>query len=340
MKSLSLLVKPASGLCNMKCDYCFYREEMSQMKGFHQEIMSDAIMELLIQRACESADDYLQFTFQGGEPTLAGPDFYRRFTDRVKKIKKRRLQVSYSFQTNGILLDENWLSFFRENQVLVGLSFDGTAELHDRYRRNAKGGRTAGQVLAAWDLLQKEGIAANLLCVVTKQAARKPERVYRFMRKMGAEHLQFIPCMDFREACSVKQDLSPSAADYAYFLKGVFDLWYQEWTSGYYVSVRQFDDYICALSGRSPSTCSACGECGAYLVVENDGSVYPCDFYVEAERRLGNIADFSLEALRKGEKMKAFLSESAKGSRCKKCRFYRLCKGGCRHDYISVDISG
>ncbi|MCD7715768.1 MAG: anaerobic sulfatase maturase [Lachnospiraceae bacterium] len=342
MKTLSLLIKPASGLCNIKCSYCFYREELSHLQGVRPGIMSDEVLELLIQRACESAEDTLQITFQGGEPALAGLDFYRKFTELLRKTKKRNLRVSYSFQTNGLLLDEDWCAFFQENHFLVGLSFDGTADLHDRYRTDANGKGTSAQVLAAWQLLRQNRVDTNLLCVVTKQAAKRPGRIYHFMRDLGAEFLQYIPCMDFRTDIPVGQSLALAPADYAYFLKGLFDLWYQDWERGDYVSIRQFDDYLLALGGRRPNSCSACGECGAYLVAEHDGSVYPCDFYVEDRYCLGNIKEASFEELRYGENMKQFLQTPYKGSRCSAgiCRFYALCRGGCRRDSVTAETCG
>ncbi|MCD8023051.1 MAG: SPASM domain-containing protein [Lachnospiraceae bacterium] len=319
--------------------------------------------------------------------------------DSARRLKKK-LQVSYAFQTNGILLDKNWTALFRNYHFLVGLSFDGTDRLHDRYRVGPNGEKTAARVQAAWDLLCAEKVDTNLLCVVTGPMAKNPEKVYRYLRRMGAGFWQFIPCMGTAvdEPVAVAVETPPSVKktpnssdpvgvppmvrsiphldapvdvppiggnvshsddsvdassmvknaplrsldwtlepkDYAYFLKGMFDLWYQEWKRGHYVSIRNFDDYIHLLCGGNASACAACGDCGGYLAVEHDGSVYPCDFYVEDRWCLGNIYDSSMDELRYGDKMLEFLDETRQfhqnSHRCEACEFYRLCKGGCKHD--------
>ncbi len=215
MKELSLLLKPASGLCNMRCSYCFYREEAGRQTSFKQDIMSGETMELLCRRACGSAENYLHIAFQGGEPTLAGVDFYRRFTACMEACAHRGLRVDYAFQTNGLLLDEDWMSFFQKHHCLVGLSFDGTSQLHDQYRPDAEGKGTADRVLAVWKRLRDAKVDTNLLCVVTRQMAAKPERVYRYLKNMGAAYLQFIPCMDF--SAPDKGDLAGHSGQYSQF---------------------------------------------------------------------------------------------------------------------------
>ncbi|MCD7884890.1 MAG: anaerobic sulfatase maturase [Lachnospiraceae bacterium] len=347
MNELSLLLKPASGLCNMRCSYCFYREETASQTCFEQNIMSSDVMELLCRRACESAEKYLHIAFQGGEPTLAGVDFYRRFTALIEAFAPRGLHIEYAFQTNGLLLDEEWMEFFRKHHCLVGLSFDGMRQLHDQYRLDAAGKGTADRVQRAWKQLQDAKVDTNLLCVVTRRTAAKPERVYRYLKEMGAAYLQFIPCMDFSAPVTGTSDpgahsgtrentWSLKGDEYAHFLKGLFDLWYRDWKNGSYVSIRQFDDYIHLLCGERPSACSACGECGGYLVVENDGSVYPCDFYVEDDWLLGSIKEASLEELSCGEDMRKFQERSCgREEACRKCRYYVPCRGGCRHDWTS-----
>lgn len=334
MDNLSLLVKPASGLCNMACRYCFYRDEVEQYEGLQMKIMPEEIMTVMIEKACREADSALRITFQGGEPTLAGLDFFRRFVSLVREKKRRGTQVGYSLQTNGLLIDGEWADFLRENDFLVGLSYDGTARIHDTNRLDHMGSGTSELVEHAWRLLKERHVETNLLCVVTGQAARKPEQVYRNMKEMGAAYLQFIPCItpeDFRLWQSRPWQLSSEA--YGFFLKGIFDLWYRDWQAGNYISVRHLDDYIRLLMGNCPSSCAAMGQCGGYFVVENDGSVYPCDFYVSRERCLGNIRESSFEHMAKGEKMKDFLTETWKPEKCRSCSFYGLCRGGCRNDY-------
>lgn len=333
MDALNLLIKPASGLCNMECCYCFYKEELSHSHRIRPEIMKEEVMELLIKRACEETERWLHVTFQGGEPTLAGLDFFQRFTELVSQQKKPTLQVSYSLQTNGLLLDQNWAEFLYKNQFLVGLSYDGMPYIHDRNRVDHAGRGTAERVEEAWSLLQKNRVETNLLCVVTRQIAKKPGDVYRYMKKKGGRYLQFIPCIgpDREGEKPPKWALTPE--DYAYFLKALFDLWYQDWKNGSYVSIRQFDDYVNLLCGRHPSSCAAAGICGSHLVVENDGSLYPCDFFVDDNWCLGTVTERSLTEILTAGKAKQFVNERYLPESCKSCRYYGLCRGGCKNDY-------
>lgn len=337
MKELSLLIKPASGLCNMKCKYCFYKEELSHSQYVHMGIMNDETMEVLVERICREVEQRIQITFQGGEPTLAGLDYFRKFTELVNQKKSAGLEISWSFQTNGILIDENWAEFFRENHFLVGLSFDGMPQYHDRYRLDIQENGTAEQVLKTWRLLQKHRVETNLLCVVTKQTARKPERIYHYMKELGADFLQFIPCIQPLGRQENAGYNTLSSKEYAYFLSGLFDCWYKDWKNGEYVSIRQFDDYVHLLCGQMPSSCAACGRCGGYLAVENDGGVYPCDFYVNDRWYLGNICEEPLDKIFTSRKMQEFLTESQIPSKCEQCRYYILCRGGCKNDRKNTD---
>ncbi len=354
MDNLSLLVKPASGLCNMACRYCFYRDEMNRYKELDMRIMPEEMMELLIERACAEAKSSLRITFQGGEPTLAGLGYFRRFTELVREKKRRGTAVSYAIQTNGLLIDGEWARFFAENHFLVGLSFDGTPRIHDANRPDRVGADTASRVERAWKLLREHRVETNLLCVVTEQAAKKPQQIYRYMKGMGAVYLQFIPCIPPAEVCLEERrvqenqlfvqdipsgqtagwQLSPDS--YAYFLKAVFDLWYRDWQNGVYISVRQLDDYLNLLMGRYASSCAAMGQCGGYFAVENDGSVYPCDFFVSLDWYLGNVREASFAELAKSGKMTEFLTETYKPGKCRECAFYGLCRGGCKNDYYHM----
>lgn len=337
MKALNLLIKPASGLCNMKCSYCFYRDELSHSKYVIPGIMKEEVMRLLIKRVCEETQEKLQITFQGGEPAMAGLDYFRKFVAQMENRKKERLKVSYSFQTNGLLIDEQWAEFFQEHDFLVGLSFDGLPQIHDKFRLDGAGNGTAEKVQKTWELLNAYSISTNLLCVVTGLTAGKPERIYRYMKQMGGCFQQFIPCIEPLDRYRFSGAARLSAEDYAYFLKGIFDAWYKDWKRGDYVSIRQFDDYVHLMCGRVPSSCAACGRCGEYLVIENDGSIYPCDFYVRDEWYLGNIKDARIEDILRSSRMKQFREEDHRPSRCEQCRYYILCHGGCKNDCRDTD---
>ena len=332
MKTLSLLIKPASGLCNLRCKYCFYHDlEQHGAGGFG--LMDRETADCLIRRATEETEKHIQFNFQGGEPTLAGLDFFRHFVEETEKRKRPGQTVSWAIQTNGMVLDGAWAAFLREKGFLVGLSLDGPKEYHDALRPDPAGKGTYSREERSWRLLRSSGVETNLLTVVSRNTARHAAQVYGHLKKLGANYLQFIACLDPLDAERGGEGHSLSPERYGRFLCELFDCWLRDYAAGNYVSVRQFDDWVHNLAGMPVSTCMSTGHCGAYLVIEADGSAYPCDFYVTAERKLGMIQDTPLEELM--ERGEPFLRESLTlPETCQSCPYLAACKGGCRRDRL------
>ena len=198
MKQISLLIKPASGLCNMRCRYCFYADVSARRAVGNRGIMTKETAQQLICSAVEYVGSHgqISFAFQGGEPTMAGQDFFRAFIALETAYIPPTIQISHAIQTNGFNIDEEWVDFLQENRFLVGLSLDGLKELHDFYRVDTQNQGTWSRVVKTLTLLQKKQVPCNLLCVVTAQCARKPQKIYRTLKRLGGEFLQFIPCLD------------------------------------------------------------------------------------------------------------------------------------------------
>ena len=337
MKRLSFLIKPASSRCNLRCRYCFYEDVSDKREKKSYGVMSDETAEKLIHAACEESGKggELHFAFQGGEPTLAGLDFFRRFVLRAESCAQGRQRVSFSIQTNGTLLDDAWAAFFKEKRFLVGLSVDGDRGLHDLNRVDANGKGSWSDAVRALRCLQKYEVDVNLLCVVTGSCARHPQQVYGALKRLGVRYLQFIPCLDpiGEERGREKFSLTPEA--YGSFLCRLFDAWYDDWKNGRYCSIRQFDDYVHLLTGGEVSACTASGHCGRYLVVEADGGLYPCDFYVLDPWRLGTVGEEPLASVIGGQTERRFLAEGERRpDGCRDCRWFPICRGGCKRDWI------
>lgn len=327
MQNVTLLVKPASSLCNMRCSYCFYADVSSRRETRSFGIMSEQTLETMIRRAFAFADGSLSFVFQGGEPTLTGLDFFKLAITLQKKYNAKAIPVYNTIQTNGLLLDDEWAEFFKENGFLVGISLDGQESMHDKYRRLPSGDGSFGRVTAAAELLGRHGVDFNILTVVTRDTAQNGRCVYRALRKYG--YLQFIPLID--DMGAAPQDFSLGAEDYGRFLVDIFDEYYHDVMSGRYVSIRDMDSYINMLRGMPPSSCAMQGRCGGYFTVEADGSVYPCDFYVTDEYKMGNITATSFFSLAKSAVADEFIKSSlTRAEGCAECKYFSLCRGGCR----------
>ena len=189
--------------------------------------------------------------------------------------------------------------------------------------------------------MTSKGVRINILCVVTGAAARRGQSIYQSLKKLGCQYIQFIPCLDPLEEGRGSRPWSLTPEKYGKFLKTVFDLWYRDWEGGNYTSIRLFDDYVHLTAGMSASACATCGQCGRYFVVEWDGSVYPCDFFVTEEHRLGNILTDSLDTLSQSPAQAEFLEGNGYIPRfCLECPYIRLCHGGCKRDRVGGDGGG
>lgn len=333
MKNLTLLIKPSSSLCNMRCKYCFYEDESQNRTLKSYGTMTDETTRKLIESAysCTKSGSDISFCFQGGEPTLLGLDFYKNFIEEEKKHPERNYH--HSIQTNGFAIDKNWAEFFKKNNFLVGISVDGYQALHDLHRIDASGNGTFERIKNNIEILKEHEVDINALCVVTKQCAEKPHRVYQRLKDMGFRYLQFISCLD---PIGKERGLEPYSLlpqEYGTFLCTVFDDWYRDWENGDYVSIRQFEDYVHLMLGMAPSSCASMGKCGVYLVVEGDGSLYPCDFYVLDEYRIGNINEMSLQQAIDCRKSVEFrTTDVPRPDKCHKCNYFSICHGGCKRD--------
>lgn len=336
MPPVNVLIKPVSSACNMHCSYCFYLDVSCNRKDAFQGVLSIDTMEKVVSSAMEYADGFCTFLFQGGEPTLAGLDFYRQVIALEGKYAKPGVKVHHSIQTNGYCLDEAWCSFFKEHGFLVGVSLDGPAELHNLNRRDSLGKNTFNRVMHSISLLERFGVDYNILCVLTGRNARSIHRIYQFYRKQGFHWLQFIPCLEPLGQERGKAAYHLSVEEYGDFLIRIFDLWMDDLKRGEYVSIRHIDNWLQILMGGQPESCGMTGRCSIQFVVEGDGGVYPCDFYVLDEFRLGTVGECSFAQMAQSPAAQNFLQSSLPApDSCRECRFYPLCRNGCRRDRVS-----
>lgn len=338
MKNVNLLIKPASSLCNLRCKYCFYEDEAQNRTQHSMGIMKEELADTLIRQVFETVDSdgTVSFAFQGGEPTVAGLPYFRHFVEKVKQCRPPRVRVGFAIQTNGTLLNEEWAQFLKAEGFLVGLSVDGFREAHEAHRVDAEGNGTWKRVLTAKALLDQYAVDYNALCVVTGRCARHPEKAYGSLKNLGFRYIQFIACLDPIGHARGQEPWSLTPELYGRFLCRVFDLWYRDWAGGDYHSIRLFEDYVHILLGDGASTCATCGKCGAYLVLEGDGSAYPCDFFVLDDWKIGNIGQMSVADLAAGEKSAAFLRwGSVKPAECAACPYGAICNGGCKNDWYT-----
>lgn len=331
MKNLSFLIKPASSSCNLKCRYCFYADVSEHRQIKSNGIMKEDTMQTLINKALEILDEdgEVTFAFQGGEPTVAGLPYFRAFTAYVDQQKKATQVIHYALQTNAYVVDEEWCSFFHTYDFLIGVSLDGYKENHDYFRLTTGNKATYRMVMQAIRCLRAFDVKFNILTVLSKQLAKHPKKLYEFYQKEGFDYIQLIPCLAGLDEESNPFALTPQL--FASFYKLFYDDWLKEMQAGTYRSIGLFDNIIPMFVDIPPQQCGLLGYCSLQFVVESDGSIYPCDFYVLDEYMGGNVKDMDLMAIAQSEPMQRFLKEKKTMSPlCGTCPFTSICHGNCK----------
>ena len=287
-------------------------------------------MKALVQRSVGSFENTeITFAFQGGEPTLWGLDRFKALVKETELYTDRHNTLHWAIQTNGTLIDQDWIAFFKEHQFLVGLSIDGPRRNHDHFRVNAQGLPTQDRVLQTAKQHKEAGVDFNVLTVLTQTLAKQPDQLYRFYRQHDFTHVQLIPCLPGFDQAKDPFALTPD--HFASFYTRFYQLWLEDYQKGSYLSVGLFDNVIPMFAGIPPLQCGMLGFCSPQYVIEADGSVYPCDFYVLDHYSCGNIRDLSVEDILRSEPMQRFLKEPKRMSPlCADCPFKAMCNGNCK----------
>lgn len=338
----SLLIKPASAVCNLDCAYCFYLDRAADpYAALPARRMTAETLERLVDSYLFYSYPNSSFAFQGGEPTLAGLPFFENLIKLQQRYGRNGQSVGNSMQTNAMLLDADWCALFREYNWLLGVSLDGPEEIHDLYRCNKEGRGTWKRVIQGVETLQRERVEFNILCVLSQANVGRARELYRFYRGLGVEHLQFIPLAEF-DGAGNPLPYTITSEQYGRFLTELFDVW---WPDRHKVHVRFFDNIAEALAGHKPGTCTMHETCDSYVVVEYNGDVYPCDFFVESRWKLGNVELDSWPEIARRARRYQFASQKTIGHpECRVCKFQSICHGGCpkfrhgpRGDFSDLD---
>ena len=334
-RAFHIMAKPSGSACNLNCDYCFFLEKEKLYPGSNFR-MSDEVHEAYIKQLLEAHRvPSITIAWQGGEPTLMGLDFFKRSLELQKKYQKPGTRIENTFQTNGILLNDEWCRFFHENSFLIGLSIDGPKELHDTYRKDKGGHGTFDRVVRATRLLHEHKVEFNILSTVNRKNADHPLEVYRFFRdELGAHYIQFIPIVErdnetgYQEGNKVT-DRSVQPEQFGRFLIGIFDEWVKKDVGNTFVL--NFDGALAGWLGMAGTVCIFGPTCGLGMALEHNGDLYSCDHFVEPDYYLGNILKTSMIDLVGSEKQRRF-GQDKKDSLpryCRECEVLHICNGEC-----------
>jgi len=351
------MIKPSGSQCNLDCTYCFYLHKEQLLNQPSTPRMSNTVLEAHIRQYLEAqSGGPAVFSWQGGEPTLMGLDFFKRVVELQQRFRRPGQIVENDLQTNGVLLDDDWCGFLKAQNFLVGLSIDGPAELHDVYRRAKGGQQTFERVMQAARRLHAHGVPFSALCVVNRLNSRRPIDVYRFLRdEVRPRMIQFIPGLEpttFRSTApgnwavedmpilgspstqpgaedSVVTEWSVAADDWGYFLVRVWEEWFKRDYGRVFIDV--FEDVVSQLAGYGAQRCVTSRYCGRGLALEHNGDLYSCDHFVYPEYQLGNILETPEGELAASERQTKFGKDKhdTLPAYCRSCEILDLCWGEC-----------
>ena len=341
-RGFTSMVKPVGSLCNMRCKYCYYLDKAALYNN-HQPQMSDELLENYIRANIEGNNSpVIAFAWHGGEPLLAGKEFFRKAVALQQKYAEGRT-VENSIQTNGLLVDDEWCAIFRDNNFLVGVSIDGPESIHDAHRVDAGGQPTFARVMRGIEKLYRNRVEYNTLTTINIHSEGRGAEVYNFLRGISV-FMQFLPVAELlcdgriQSPEAQKADIAPwsvSARGFGEFMCDIFDIWVKKDVGRRYVQL--FDATLALMVGVQPSVCSLCETCGSGLTVEHNGDVYCCDHFVYPEYKIGNIHTDHLADLAYCDRQFEFgvAKRALLPRECRHCKFYNLCNGECpKHRFI------
>ena len=323
----SLLVKPASADCNLKCEYCFYLDthRLYPQEATHR--MSDEVLDRLIQSYMHTDQPVYSMIWQGGEPTLMGRDFYQRVIDLQKRYGKQGARIANSIQTNATMISPDLAAHFATYRFLAGCSLDGPPAMHDLYRRTRFDQPTQHLVLKGIHTLRSQGVAVNALVLVSQANVHDPLQVYAYLKKQGFTFIQFVPCVEF-DAQGTPLPFSISGEEWGRFMLAIFHSWFEQDRGR--ISIRLFESILSSLVWGQAGECCFGARCNHYFVVEYNGDVFPCDFFVKSEYTIGNILDLSWSQIQDSQISHSFARLKQDWNlACETCPHQSLCMGDC-----------
>jgi uncharacterized protein len=327
MSPFSLLLKPASADCNLRCEYCFYLDKCHLYPDTKRHRMSDEILEKLVESYLATPQQTYTFGWQGGEPTLMGVEFFRKVTLFQEKYGCRGTIVANGLQTNATLIDNELAAHLARYNFLLGCSLDGPAEIHNRYRLTAGGTPTHTSVLNGIETLKRHGVEFNILVLVNQANVKRSREVYQYLKSRGYFFHQYIPCVEF-DATGNLLPFAINPKEWGEFLCNIFDEWYPQDVER--VSIRHFDSILQKMLDGTDNVCTLGRNCCQYFLVEYNGDIYPCDFFVEKDLKIGNVMYTTWEEALRSNAYREFGAQKARWNPdCKSCDCLTFCSGDC-----------
>lgn len=333
--SFNYIIKPVGESCNNACVYCYYPQNRTN-HVLRTKKMPLRLVEKIIRDIAEyeskNGHDTAEIVWHGGEPLLAGIDFY----EEVFAFQKNS-SVSFrnAFQTNGELINREWCNFFKRNNCNIGFSLDGPPEIHNQQRMSKNGGKTASKVLRGIRLcLENEVGIGGILCVVSNMSSGHPDEILNYFYANGIKTFDFLAAhnIDNEKPSNSSHNLNPEK--FSVFMKRVFS-WYLE-KDDPEVEIRTISNVLSSLFGGSASVCHMQGTaCGTFLTIYQDGKALFCDDYnCGSLEEIGDLTKETIFHIARKNRFKS-MRDMAKDRlyKCRGCQVLTVCNGGCLRDW-------
>lgn len=354
-KPIYLMAKPIGPICNLKCNYCYYLEKENIYQQLSNFQMSDEVLEQFTKSYIGSQPTtHILFTWHGGEPMLRNIDFYQKALHYQKKYARGK-KIYNALQTNGTLINDEWCSFFKDHNFLIGISIDGPEHCHDHYRKHKNGAGSFKEVIKAIEKLHQHSIAFNTMSVINDYNIHYPIDIYRFFKEVKSQYMQFTPIVErvsnerndwltlLPPEQPITAQLSPQTVqpiDFGNFYIEIFKEWVKKDVGKYFVQL--FDATLANYMNVLPGVCIFAPTCGNSAVMEFNGDIYSCDHFVFPEFKLGNIKQNSFIEIMMNPQQVLFgeHKKSKLPTQCKECNYLHLCNGECPKNRIDIDQYG
>jgi uncharacterized protein len=256
-----------------------------------------------------------------------GLEFFKKITDKQKEYGKSGKVVANGLQTNATLIDDEFAEHLAAHNFLLGVSLDGPAAIHDQFRLNAGGKGSHAAVIKGIESLKRKNVEFNILTLVSASNVKKSKEVFLYLAEEGHFYQQYIPCVEF----STKGTLMPYAItgdEWGDFLCGIYDVWMNYGHRK--VSVRLFDSILYLLVDNNVNVCHFGRNCCQYFVVEYNGDIFPCDFFVDSKLKIGNVMTDSWESMLNSRIYRNFGAKKSQWNKiCDRCAYVTICAGDC-----------
>ena len=331
LREFQVFVKPVGALCNLNCSYCYYLEKSSLYPAVKKTLMSDEVLEkYVIQHISATTEELIFFSWHGGEPMLAGIDFYKKAVSIQKRHLPAGRKILNGIQTNGTLINEEWCRFFADEKFITGVSIDGPGDLHNINRHDSNNQPTFEKVIGGIKLLQSYGINPELLCVVSSVNVKHPLVVYDFFRDLDAEYITFLPLVErSKDSPGIVTRNSVPAPEFGRFLSLIFDRWVENDIGR--IKIQIVEEAARTAFDQEHTLCIFKKNCGGVPVVEHNGDFYSCDHYTDPQHMLGNLSDHPLDHYLDSEEQRRFgeLKSATLPGYCLRCEVLNMCNGEC-----------